>query len=333
VTGVGGCGVGEGIVKSLLLSDGPYRIVAANMHPAAPVLFRSHAAYLLPPASHPEYLDAVKALCCMQEIDALIPGSEPELYYLAQNAAAVSGWGVTLVANPWQVISTCRDKWRTAQFLQREGLGSIRTSLAPPPDQFLETVGFPVVVKPRSGHASQHVYVVQEPRELGIVLSYFAIKGIPPIVQECVGQPDQEFTVGAAFSPAKEPIGAIAMRRRLLGGFSQYVEVEEFPGLCSFGLRVGLRLGASGPLNIQCRADAGGFRVFEINPRFSGTAPFRAMAGFNEVDLLLRSFLGLGGRPAHPRVRFGLVGMRGLEEVLLPRETVDALPRPCPTCC
>jgi carbamoyl-phosphate synthase large subunit len=46
-------------------------------------------------------------------------------------------------------------------------------------------------------------------------------------------------------------------------------------------------LGSVGPLNIQGRLDSGEFVPFEINPRFSGTTPMRAMAGFNEPELLI----------------------------------------------
>jgi len=31
--------------------------------------------------------------------------------------------------------------------------------------------------------------------------------------------------------------------------------------------------------------------VFEINPRFSGTTSLRAIAGFNEPDVLIRKYL------------------------------------------
>jgi carbamoyl-phosphate synthase large subunit len=53
-------------------------------------------------------------------------------------------------------------------------------------------------------------------------------------------------------------------------------------------------LGSVGPLNIQGRLDNGEFVAFEINPRFSGTTPMRAMAGFNEPELLIDWYLDPG---------------------------------------
>jgi carbamoyl-phosphate synthase large subunit len=42
-------------------------------------------------------------------------------------------------------------------------------------------------------------------------------------------------------------------------------------------------------VNIQGRLRHGTLVPFEINPRFSASTYLRAMAGFNEVDLLLRN--------------------------------------------
>jgi carbamoyl-phosphate synthase large subunit len=46
-----------------------------------------------------------------------------------------------------------------------------------------------------------------------------------------------------------------------------------------------------GPVNVQCRFVDGKVRVFEINPRFSGTTSLRAMVGYNEPDVLVRKHL------------------------------------------
>ncbi len=49
-----------------------------------------------------------------------------------------------------------------------------------------------------------------------------------------------------------------------------------------------MELDSRGPLNIQCRWCNEELVIFEINPRFSGTTLLRALAGFNEPDLLIR---------------------------------------------
>ena len=68
-----------------------------------------------------------------------------------------------------------------------------------------------------------------------------------------------------------------------------------------------------GPANFQFRKAADGrCRLFEINARFSGTTPMRALVGFNEVDLALRYLLE-GQLITQPAIRPGVV-LRFLEE-------------------
>jgi carbamoyl-phosphate synthase large subunit len=50
-------------------------------------------------------------------------------------------------------------------------------------------------------------------------------------------------------------------------------------------------IGVKGAINIQCRLVDGVVKVFEINPRFSGTTSLRAMVGYNEPDILIRRHL------------------------------------------
>ena len=80
-------------------------------------------------------------------------------------------------------------------------------------------------------------------------------------------------------------------------------------------VRIAKRLGACGPLNIQCRLTEDGPSVLEINPRFSGTTSIRAAVGFNEPDILIRNFLENEefGRIDY---RKGIIALRGLANVI-----------------
>ena len=52
-------------------------------------------------------------------------------------------------------------------------------------------------------------------------------------------------------------------------------------------------LGFRGPLNIQGRITEDGFKIFEMNARFTGITGLRAIMGFNEVEECIKSWLGL----------------------------------------
>src|SRR3546814_995014 len=76
------------------------------------------------------------------------------------------------------------------------------------------------------------------------------------------------------------------MRRDLRDGNTYRAYVADYPELNDQVRMLGRALQPHGPANFQFRTDADGTPcVFEINARFSGTTPLRAMAGFNEVEM------------------------------------------------
>jgi len=93
--------------------------------------------------------------------------------------------------------------------------------------------------------------------------------------------------------------------------------IDDFPEVRDPCEALAEGLDSRGPLNIQCRMHQGELVVFEINPRFSGTSLLRALAGFNEPDLLIR--LHVLGEDVERgfRYRHGTV-LRGLSEAFYP---------------
>src|SRR5690606_33397281 len=69
-------------------------------------------------------------------------------------------------------------------------------------------------------------------------------------------------------------------------GYSQGY-ISEFPELCDQAEKIARLIQSRGPINIQGRVRNGVLLPFEINPRFSASTYLRALAGFNEIDILL----------------------------------------------
>lgn len=97
-------------------------------------------------------------------------------------------------------------------------------------------------------------------------------------------------------------VGSIALRRSfdaklsvmsrgrgglVSSGYSQGY-IGNFPEICERAEAIAIAVGSRSALNIQGRMRNGELVPFEINPRFSASTYLRAMAGFNEVDILLR---------------------------------------------
>ena len=340
VTAVGGGSVGEQLVKALRLAPRPYRIVGGDVEPGSLGLQEVDLPVLLPLASAPEYLDTLLALCSRLGIRAVYPGSEPELVVLSAARARFAAAGVILFANSAEVIATGLDKARTAEFLASHGFRSPRSQLIGRESDLAKVTFLPVVLKPNtSGGGSANVFVAQTAEELRLFGSYLLGNFAGCLAQQYVGTAADEYTVGVLSDLDGDLIHSIAVRRNILPAFSNRSKVKNrsgnpalgdqlvvsngitqgeigaFPQVTGLCERIAAALGSRGPLNLQCRLVDGEVCVFEINPRFSGSASLRAMAGFNEPDLLYRRHVE--GERLAPRFayRSGRIS-RGLREVL-----------------
>jgi carbamoyl-phosphate synthase large subunit len=172
-------------------------------------------------------------------------------------------------------------------------------------------------------------------------LASTVLPGTHPIVQPYLGHAEAEYTVGVLSDSEGAIIDSIVIRRKLVGlslleaktagtttaaistGISQgfIVRDETMQAYCEALAR---RLDSRGPLNIQLRVHDGDYYVFEIHPRFSGTTPIRASAGFNEPDVLLRHHLN-GETFGRLGYRDNVAAIRAFEHVLVPiEEMIDA---------
>jgi carbamoyl-phosphate synthase large subunit len=79
--------VTQDIIKSLKLASKTgrvkYNIIAADMSPLAAGLYRCDAGVLVPPASSPDYVDAIVKICEKMSAQPVFCGSDDELLALA----------------------------------------------------------------------------------------------------------------------------------------------------------------------------------------------------------------------------------------------------------
>lgn len=347
VTAIGGGGVGEQILKALRLAGG-YRIVGADLRPRTAQFAFVDEPVLLPPAAHQDYVDALLTVCRKLDVNAVFPGSEPELRVMSESRARLEVAGLFLPINPERVIRIGMDKLATADFLQAHGFKPPRSERATELEDLATVDWFPVVVKPvvASG-GSRDCYVAQTPRQLELIAEYLLAGGAEIMVQEYVGRADDEYTVGILHDMDGEFINSIGIRRLLQGQLHQRVSVRNITGrrelgdilVISSGVshgqvdrypevtgpceRIALELGVRGAVNVQCRLVDREVRVFEINPRLSGTTSIRAMVGYNEPDILLRRHLL--GEKIEPRFpyRSALV-MRSVSEHIVPERQIPS---------
>lgn len=343
VTGVSGGSIGEQVCKALRLGRHKYKIIATNVSRAPMAVVEADHYATLPPASSKDYQEELLRLVKQFGVQFIIPGSEPELVVLSRHQKMFTNAGVRLLINSPAVIATCVDKLKTFETLTLLGFRVPATLAVNDLTELDSLMGDPPwVVKPVRGGGSTLVFIAQDMDELRFFVRYLLKYGHRPLVQEYVGSLEQEYTVGVLHSPAGDLIGTVVLHRQILSGLSNRLRLPNRTGRAELGPVLAISsgisqgcivdcapvrakaeaiaqaLGSVGPLNIQGRWDGKTFVPFEINPRFSGTTPMRAMAGFNEPELLIDWHLN----PDHslgyqPEVKYGEFS-RGLVEYFVP---------------
>jgi carbamoyl-phosphate synthase large subunit len=319
VTAIGGIGYGDQILKALRLAPaGRYHIVGGDARRECPQFNRVDQAVVLPRADSPDYVDAVLSVCRRAKIRALFPGCEPELKVVAANRDRFTAAGIFVPVNRPEMITRCMDKAACMEALDKAGFAPPRyVEIAKVAD--LAGIDFyPVVVKPtRVSGGSIDCYIAQDAGELQALAAYLHLGSDARsfIVQEYVGTPTDEYTVGILYDMDGKYINGIAVRRDLGSLLNIKLKVPNRTQRADLGPTLVISSGVShgdigryddviqqcravadvfrpqGPVNVQCRFVDGKVRVFEINPRFSGTTSLRAMVGYNEPDVLVRKHL------------------------------------------
>ena len=221
VTGAGSV-YGLGIIRALKASVLPVEIIAIDTNPYSLGLFFADKSFIAPRAADEEsYYMFIENLCKDHQIKAIFIGSTAELSFYARNRESLErSTGAKVFVNSPTVIELCTDKWLTMCHLSRSGF-QIPASIRYPEDagmlsSFIESAGFPLIVKPRMGRGSEGVVLVKDKQQL-----LENIKGKKSlIIQEYLTDEEQEFTVGICINQKGKVISKIALRRYLQEGVS-----------------------------------------------------------------------------------------------------------------
>jgi len=342
LTGIGGGGHGEQILKALRLGKLRYRIVGTDITAASANRNDVDEFAILPPARHPDYLHRLKDLAIARNVVAIFHGSEPEMMVLSEARADLEALGFYVPVNPPQVMAICQDKSRTLAHLAAAGFSVPMYREIVSAEQIAGFDRFPAVLKPAiGGGGSSNVFIVQSHAELEFFVSYMLSFCKKIALQEYVGTPDAEYTVGVLFGRDGQLINSIAIRRIVNNALTTRARVPNRTGRTDLGpnlvISTGISqgeigdwlqiretceamarcFGATAPVNIQCRVVDGRVMPFEINPRFSGTTSLRALAGYNEPDILIRR--DVLGEAIENRFGYNAITiLRGLREAVVP---------------
>jgi carbamoyl-phosphate synthase large subunit len=313
VTGIGGGGIGEQILKALKMSELELMIFGSDITEITKNFSEVNNFQVFESAGSNNYIPKLIEYCITNKINVIFPGSEPELIQISKNRHLFEKEKIFLPINPDHVIDICFDKNRTNIFLKQHNF--------PYPKSFLinkicdiERIDiFPVILKPNvGGSGSTNIMIAQNINELNVFSKYLLNIYSSFLVQEYIGTPESEYTVGVLFDMKGNLINSIALNRIITTGLGSKINIknktgstdlgerlvvssgisqgtiDKFPFITEVCVDIGKKLGAHSAINIQCRYFNNKVYVFEINPRYSGTTSLRAMVGYNEPEILLK---------------------------------------------
>jgi carbamoyl-phosphate synthase large subunit len=252
-----------------------------------------------------EYISAVKELVKAHGINVIIPSTDLEMTILSKYKHIFKkNYNCYILVNETKEIEIFNDKWLSHCWYEKNSIPTSQTFLAEDVNNLLDRLKsfvYPLIIKPRKGGGSRHIYKVHNRDEL---LRYLPI--VPePIIQTYLAPEDEEYTIGT-YRNIDDQVYTIVLKRTLKFGMTNTAKVVFDQKLGEFAKDVILKTNLIGSNNVQCRLTIDGPKVLEINPRFSGTTAIRASFGFNDVEMWVDEVLTKRSA-LKPAVRSGFV--------------------------
>ena len=308
ITAVGG-DVAGGIMRCMKEAFPGDVFWGCDIKPEVPFLTLLDRYEIVPRSNTTQYRDKIMELCRDNGITHFCPTTEEEIILGDGLRDFFERHKIALMINKSDLIRIATSKYKTSEFFFYLGIASPKTYLL---DAYNGQLAFPVIVKPDYGRGSSGMRMVEDEGTLETIRKTAAET---LVVQQYVGSPEKEYTVGV-FSDGAQT-SSIAFRRTLgPGGMSVRVETVEDEMLKKIAGQVAEALALKGAINIQLRRENGVYYIFEINPRLSSTVRFRHKLGFKDAAWWLELLDGNFSTPDF-KVKSGVVGLRYVDEVIL----------------
>lgn len=233
----------------------------------------------IPLASSPNFLFQLRELCTDLSIDLLVPGVDEELLQLGDKRTT---FPCQILLPSTDFIDTHLDKQRSIQLLQENGLPTPLTTAL----QNVSSIGFPCIIKPRTGRGSQDVRIVYSKDDLA---AHLTLARRPPesfIAQQLLL--GQEYTVMVSANSHGALRAVVPVKVDIKRGITIRAETEKNNTVIEACTAIHNSSPVSGCYNIQLMLTPDGTALpFEINPRISTTTCLGLAAGIDFANIFL----------------------------------------------
>lgn len=289
VLGVGG-NVSQGIIAALRKMKQEYRIVGACISKDSIGLYMCDAAYISPLANNSEFIKWIIEICEKEKIDIIFSGVEEIILELSKNIRYLeANTKAIFKSSPYEKLLIGNDKLETCKWLKENGLNYPEFAQGDKEreiEELIEKIGFPLIAKPKCGKGSQGIIILENRKDLKRIE-----KKEEYIIQEYLGNENEEYTIGCYCDKYGKMQSMIVMRRKLKYGTTFFAEIVKNKKIEKEAEKICKKFKPIGPLNIQLRLHKEVPVCFELNVRFSGTTPLRAQWGYNDIEAMIKEYL------------------------------------------
>ena len=231
----------------------------------------------IPLASSKLYLESIKSVCDENEIDLIVPTVDEEL---TQFELFLNKDGPEIFLPHKNFVRLMLNKYNCAQAIKSSGLTAPKTFTVDKASK----MGFPLVVKPKTGRGSRGVWIVNSLKELNAYKILHPTNEEDLIIQElAIGI---EYTVLVSANKKGYLNAIIPVKVKQKKGITIQAKIDMNSLIIEYAKNFHSNFRTSGIYNIQCILTQSGIVYpFEINPRISTTFCLGIAAGFDPFEL------------------------------------------------
>ena len=213
--------------KSAKKLDVKSNVVAGDCSETAPAIYFADRKAILPRINEPNYIDEIINICNKEDISLVVPTIDTDLLLLSQSKEKIeSVSGARVLISSTEVISICRDKIKTQNFLEENGF--MVPKMYSEEELSSENLQFPLFIKPKSGSSSINTFKVNNLEELVTYRSLIK----EPIVQDFM-EGEETYVIGSDVSTFmlvyRRVFGASCCRFATTGGRGAVVPAITHP--------------------------------------------------------------------------------------------------------
>jgi carbamoyl-phosphate synthase large subunit len=290
VTGIGG-NVGQGIIRNIRKTEYPILVVGSNIENFSAGNHLCDIFYRVPYACEEDYIPAIMDIIKREKIDLIIPSTDFEIFYLAENKNVLS---TEVAVSDAFTARIYLDKYLSYLHHKQYDIPFAKSCLPSEyQGQYQECIA-----KPRKGRGSRGLFI--NPSDI----KQFSDDDY--LIQKLFR--GKEITTAFYVTKANKILGHITMERQLVNGYTNDCRVvfDYYDKLNPILDLIVQHNNIHGSANLQSIVTNDGDIIpFEVNCRISGTNSIRSNFGFEDVKYTLQEYL-YNTQPDTPDIKSGV---------------------------